>query len=280
MSTVGGALISAFITYPVTRNLPYPAEGGFGKNFRWIQEIRGLLHIVIGYRPMEYIYHRDPTPIPLLAGILILVSVVFLKWATRAFGQMNREKALEVAGIVFTTIVIFALSLAKRRYLSPLGSERYLLCVLPGWLLLWSDAVVDVFSNLRWYRYALGLLILIPSIRICAPMIGCMSKPDPFLVTSAWLAKACPKDRCVAYLENYWNYWPIRFYTRDKLELNGLQPIMNAGGNVPVRGRAVIACWFRNSPSEFPNSYSTKNLFPDGYINPGLTCFSGITPPI
>jgi hypothetical protein len=124
------------------------------------------------------------------------------------------------------------------------------------------------------------MLFVFQFTRFFVPVIGMSGVEDNSLHSARWLMQNCPHEKCVAYAENFWNYWPIRFYTRDGLDLNFAHHNWKPVAFYPAQGRTVAGCWYEESWVKYRGPYKYKMVFAASRANPAQVCFYDIVAPV
>jgi hypothetical protein len=269
------------LAWSVLRNFPPPVSTAAERSGSLALEIRNFLNMIIGHLPLRFQFHDDPAPAALLVSFLAILGWTF-------FRQLRTLHRSSEANDVFLRRLWFSyaagsLALAvmcfRGRTLTMVGHERYFLALTPGWILLWADA----FSRFRRERLVAGALWLFFFLRLAVPAGREALDTDPALTASRWLERECPREKCVAYAQNFWNYWPIRYYTRDSIDLNIVEPTWKQVPYFARNGREAAGCWLFDSVEELrkdPRVYGgaareSVRFMPQAAVW-GEACFSGI----
>ncbi|MEK6704345.1 MAG: hypothetical protein AABZ06_01010 [Bdellovibrionota bacterium] len=270
-----GCTFFLVIAYPVIRNFPPPIEAGAEKGRSILMEVRNLLNIVSGYQPYIFWLHKDIAPNLLLAVFLCLTGYVMYRewWAVKrsSYSLDKFLKAFFLLHIVGTAVILFMCY--SGRSLVLIGHERYFLSLVPGWVLIASDAFRRWSGKLG--GVFLALLFVFYFSRLAIPVVGASMENDPSLLAARWLVKHCPSRECVAVAENFWNYWPIRYYTRDSIDLNYHGDNWKTARLHALNGRETASCWYAYKGVKFVGTWKNKVDFIKQSGSDGETCFLG-----
>lgn len=277
-----------FLIYPVVRNFPPPIADPSTKSSIALQAA-SLLNTISGIHPFEFFLGRDPAPdlflVPFLLFVftLLIIRLVHLvRNSTQA--PLKIQQFLLGIWISHTLAAIFIVyQCAQGRNLRFLGSERYFLSITPGWVLLQADALgyfcrnylkkrhLQLFLLSLWFMFVFG--------RFSYGIWVGNKNEEPSFLASLWLEKVCPKSQCVAYAENFWNYWPIRFYSRDRIFLNFIHYNWKDVLHYTPQGKKIAGCWYEFSAWKQPDKYTEKIIFTAAKRMPSQICYLGINPP-
>lgn len=296
---VAGTVLALALSYSVWRNFPPPIDAKYTAPL--IFEIRSALNIVTGAQPFTLTNHYDPAP-HVLMGVLILFYIVLFyqlgRWALKkkVDTTIPAKLAPELRQIWWwhlgASILIFIMSHRGRTMVLP-GTERYLVALAPGWIVILGYAIamfprVVRGKDKRWNQVLIAcLLFSFNASRFFYPLLTRAFSDDSFLLATRWLERNCPRESCVVYMENFWNYWPARFYSRDRLAVNFVTHNWIPVPHHEPNGRKQAGCWFYTSPDKLMDELQHKAEMYRGphetraimAAQPGLegqVCFSGI----
>jgi len=283
LRALASALFFAVLAYPVARNFPPPVTGGeAGSAHFWI-ELRSLLNIMAGIQPLEFLMGRDPAPLALKAAAIMAALALMAFGAIKVFKQPWRESGwlkqlwlTQLAGTFLVTVICY-----RGRSLQTLGHERYLIALVPGWLILASDALTRLASPMSWNAYRRETLAVGISCTLAAfglfrlPIPAAMhafSHNDNSLNSARWLMHHCKRGECAAYAENFWNYWPIRYYARAKLDLGYTHHNWKTMPQPDASGKHLAGCWYSGSQFAFKRPGKSRVDFLRSPGNPAQFC--------
>ncbi len=263
-------LVFFLLAYSVLKNFPPPAGLDSERGQNPFLEFLSFLSMVTGRQPIIWLMHQDPAPI-----WASLVFLVFLLYATGAQFRVLRQKRnfiFRVWMVTFLSSVFLGFLCFRGRSLRLVGHERYFLSLVPLWTFLWADA-------LRRLKNGKALAVLMGGfvfLRVALPVLQYSKETDPTLLAARWLQENCPPSQCVAVAEEFWNYWPFRYYTRDGIDLH---LYLKSWKNVPVpkrQGRRIAGCWYLESEHPYLGKFSEKVIFPAQFASRGQVCFKDI----
>lgn len=255
----------AIFSYPVFKNFPPPVLGPEGAHNVFL-EIRNFLNTVNGTQSYRYWLAWEPAPnfFLVLLLILILYLVASLLRETWESGKKWDRIVFQWCVLHLVASVGILIMCQRSRSLTHLGHERYFLSLIPGWGLILASALYRLADRipqkLSWEnaRWVVGGFALIQFTRFSIPILAATPESDPFLIATRWLKEKCHPGSCIAYAENFWIYWPTRFYSRDSIDLNFFTYNWKGGQHYPPEGKRVAACLFRDSDLIFLGKYQEK----------------------
>jgi hypothetical protein len=276
------------LSLPEILHFPPPITATHERGVSFLDELSYLAGTITGRRSLLMVYGKDPLPI--FVSVMILICFIGLmgsRWKTL---WRNKTKT-ENRALVIDTTAVLALSATlvffcyHSRSLSLLGHERYLNALVPLWAYLVSEALVTLsgHSARRWKTslWFLGICVLLAQGRILYPLVVSMRNPDPTQKATEWLMQECPKSTCVAYAENFWNYWPILYYSNlnleQKIDLNVMSYNWRTMPQHPRAGREAAGCWFSSGTDlPRPKTWRKRIEFLGQGNHTGQTCYLGI----
>jgi len=269
------------LAWPVMRNFPLPISATPGVH--WYIEVRSFLNILSGHQPFRFMLTKDAAPVFLLVGFLILLIGAFVwHFSVLVKGRTNRlDRHFLHHGLATGAGTLFLLFMCYRgRTLMDLGTERYFLSLLPGWIFLQSDLLFRArqrftIEGLRAW-VVLGGLFLFFLVRLALPLVQFAKQEDPLKPAAAWLMDECPSGTCVAYSDGYASYWPLKFYSKNRLALNSLWSDWKPVPYFDPTGKKQAGCWAKDSERSHPESFEKRRDFAAGPGRPAYSCYSGI----
>lgn len=278
LKAFGGILIFLILAYPIFRHFPPPISGQNNvADWRW--ELRALFNITVGERPFIFIFGEDPWPVILRIFYFGFVVTIFFAGLKKL--NFNRSKVTSDFNRPALSLMTGTLALLyfcfRGRALDGLGNERYLLVVVPGWIWLFSEFLWTYSIRKNWsYKTLMTVLLLftiLQGARFTAAMTKILPDRDPVLQAAEWLEKECPRSSCVAIAENFWSYWPLRFYTQDRVDINVAGHNWRSTRHHEVSGREIASCWYLNSREIYRGPYQSKITFAAQDYSDGQICF-------
>ncbi|MCM2276464.1 MAG: hypothetical protein NDJ89_00115 [Oligoflexia bacterium] len=282
------ALFFAF-AYPVLRNFPPPVSEAGERAVSLLIEFRNFANIITGAQPFSWMFHRDFGPDWLPISLFALLAAVLLRQLESLVRLWRRGEATELDRFLlwlwlshFATAMLLLAMCYRGRSLQFLGHERYFFVLVPGWTLLQADAFRRFVETTRlrgrpWAMLALlGFVTLNIGWRFVPPTLHATRGTDPSLLAARWLTRNCPAGSCVGYAENFWNYWPIRFYTRDAIQVRFFSHNWKGGPAYPIEGKELAACWFPGSEIEYRGPMRVRFDIPPQAMGAAQSCATGV----
>ena len=275
------AAFSLFIlmAFPVVKNFPPPLNDGMMSESRWLIQIRSMINVVSGYQPFKYWLDHDSAPVIIVGALIGFVFFIWIRHfvysTSKSRSQAHILKNYWLSHILSALMVVWICG--RGRSLETLGYERYLLTIVPGWVLL-TAASFDLFCK-KYVRtgYTVAVLFFLLQIyRFELPIIRNSSTADNSLAAARWLEKNCPSSTCLAYAENFWNYWPVRFYSRDSFDLNFAHHNWKKVITHERRDRVLAGCWYIDSKVPYRGKSSSQITFDSSPGNPAQICYYDI----
>jgi hypothetical protein len=275
LAALGGALLAGALAWPVLRNIPFPEAANTAQ---WpahalLSEARSFFSVLNGRRPVLYLWNRDLFPDWMLAvGTLAGLALMF--WRASVWLRAPRPGGAawlrDSAALAFVFALYYLTGHAARR-LDILGNERYILGLgaAVAWLLAeaWTLWARQRVPKVLWLAPA--LLVVTSLLRVGDVLVREWNEPDPLIAAAEWLQRECPRESCVAYAEHFWNYWPLRYLTQDRVDLIALRYNWIPVAPVTIAGRRQAGCWFRDTPAPYTGPYRERVHFDgnrDGYM--------------
>lgn len=288
------ALIFGAFALPVLSQFPPPIHAPGEGGGSWALELRNFLNMLSGQQPLYWLLHEEIAPVAAqLSFLILLLSALLMRgWSifrterARAFARdagVPLRVALRGHWISLLLASAFLLVMCQRgRSLRLVGHERYFLILVPGWILLQADAFQSLFhwAFRRWSKkvaitgavLAGGFLLA----RFAIPVVRFSLETDPSLLSAQWLSEECPRERCLGYAENFWNYWPIRYYSRDSIDLNYTDYNWKAQPKIPRNDRELAVCQFIKTSQPYTGPYSKRAIFSAQSGGEGQVCYLGV----
>ncbi|MGK5087426.1 hypothetical protein WDW86_07690 [Bdellovibrionota bacterium FG-2] len=280
---IQAACLFLILSYPELRNYPPPVAGGGGDGGTIFLQIRSMVNIITGFQPFDFWLQNDWAPIFL--QVIVFTSVLFILFSglRRRIARKtpyDQTMCLLWLGQSLATLIVVILCL-RGRSLHIHGNERYLLSLVPGWIVLQADGLTETMSRYNRLKKAiwgglLGLFFGVQFMRFFTPLLVDLKAPDPYLQSARWLSKNCPPSRCVAYAENFWNYWPIRYFTGDQIALNFTDYNWKPVSKYSTQGKQLSGCWFGHSQNAYKGEFSERIEFPSKIWATRQVCYKGI----
>ncbi len=238
----------ALFSYPVLRNFPPPVGTPREAGRHVFSEFVQSLGLWAGYFPYGYFF-GDQSPLhKMFPEIAILIASIFIVvGSTRAIWKARPSWIKDVAFAHAVASVLLFYFCLKGRSLAFAGHERYFVALIPGvalclawgWAQGWNERrlrITRVFAVVSFGVFAVQLL---PG----------LVRADQQSHAARWLMSACPRESCVVYAEGFWNYWTLRYYSRDRLDINCIGANWKTQPQHERRGRRAVACWHDNAAS-------------------------------
>jgi hypothetical protein len=244
-------VIFAILIYPVARNFPPPVGGEGLLQGRYFIQLRSLVNILSGFHPYTTWLGRDLAPVFFQCVFALVITSIFGFWFARR--QHKRDVIFGYICCFLGATVLIAWIMTRGRSLEILGHERYLLPVVPLGIYLLAEAITWFVARLPDKRQSLvvsGFILLFFGshfLRWQLPLLKMLPEPDSARTAAAWMTERCQPADCVLYTENFWDYWPMRYYTRDKLHINFVRENWKQVQSHAPEGRNRSACWFLES---------------------------------
>ncbi|CAK9253096.1 unnamed protein product [Sphagnum jensenii] len=253
-------LLFILFAAPVLRNFPLPMNGGnqFPPDFR--AELAHFLNMISGRQSLLWLHGYDVRADIFPFMLLGLVAVLFVSLIARAIkGRSPEELYLGLSLIVHAAATVFMLWMTYRgRSLRVLGDERYFLGLVPGWLFLFANGIselIDVSTEfIARFKFQTEFVLALTLLGLTFPShaIPLMAKVfnnehDPYYQVAQFLETQCPKSSCLAYTENFWMYWPVRYYTGDRIDVNYLTHNWHTEPTISPADRYTIHCLYKDS---------------------------------
>ena len=148
----------------------------------------------------------------------------------------------------------------------------------PGWAVVSAAAFMQLGKRYRpVWGFAAGWGGL-QAARFFLQVLPLLGQSDPNKLAARWLIDNCPVDYCVAYAENFANYWPIRYYSSfDRIELNVLRDNWKTQPQFSADVKDVAGCWSPHSERMYKGTFKNIREFPASDSESGVLCFKGIT---
>lgn len=279
---LGSAALYLLLASPVLMTFPPPVLVPAARSPSLALEIRNFVNVLSGYQPFVWLFRTELAPIVLV--VLFFFILIFALF--RQFQELRKGKEPLLLKYWWVNL---ALSLTlfficySGRSLVLVGHERYFIAIVPGWALLQADAFERLAKEVkrRWRfppeAFAMVLALFLFG-RFAIPVGRYFNKTDPNLSAARWLVEKCPRDRCLAYAENYWNYWAIRYYTRDRIDLNYYGHNWKTQEKHALKGREIASCWLTDEKLVYEGPYREKVEFPAQAAGFAQTCVTGTDP--
>ncbi|MEK7692374.1 MAG: hypothetical protein AAB425_15270, partial [Bdellovibrionota bacterium] len=243
---------------------------------KFIFQLRSLVNVVTGYQPFSFLFGSD---IGTAAGnvailiFLIALGVIFSRALKRDLTFRARTGPLLLSHLLVSGLLLVFCH--RGRSLEMLGHERYFLAVVPGWMLLQTIAL-EHWASGKWTSAAAGLIGLFQALRFFGPLALANPNDDSSWQASRWLVQNCRKTQCIALVDNFWSYWPIRYYTRDSIAVAAAGHNWKKVAPLALKsGDTIAGCWFEIPQGGGPSTQDLLHLRGDPVNFSGQICQMG-----
>ncbi|HUP57661.1 MAG TPA: hypothetical protein VM598_09435, partial [Bdellovibrionota bacterium] len=224
--------------------------------------------ILSGKRPIETIFGRDPFPLALSTALgLGLLALLAYRWRWRELRKPSESRGLLLSALGATVVLV--VYCYRGRTLTLQGDERYVLALAPVWTLLLAEAWA---RSTKFRDPALAAFLALGVVRAALVLVPASLETDPLREAAMLVKERCPKGGCIALAEDYWIYWPLRYYSRDRVDANYWSLNWAGGPLHPTAGRQVLSCWSRVPGIPAPELSSVAAEFPAGNRFPAIRC--------
>lgn len=255
------ALVFIGLLLPVFKNFPPPLANPDLPSRPFLFQIRNVFTILSGTHPLEFWFTKDGAP-PFLAALYGFgIIALFIYFVARAKSIAPRFRWFSYVHLM--GFILIAWMARRGRSLETLGNDRYLLFLIPGFLVITALSIASILRLTKQKRLAtftvFTFLTILFVVRFVRPVVTMMGIEDPNRELATYLVDHCKPDSCVAEVENFWAYWPVRFYTFGRVNLNVYDYNWKKVAEIDVADKGLIHCKFsRDENSEMTASDVVK----------------------